>query len=182
MSTGKVNEEILRVAVEVGAKAAIDVYTKQKNKDHKKRIDRRLRDTKRLMRSYREIKVHAGDAITSLSEIADEDYEFFKSLMEGEDNIDVSAIVHTKARSAIMLTHIDAMIKAYETISHNSKKPEEQRKFRVLEAMYLGEEAVPASEVAEREHIDTRTVYRDLDAACEKMSALLFGIQWIERY
>ena len=43
------------------------------------------------------------------------------------------------------------------------------------------DEPIPVSEIAERENIDTRTVYKDLDAACEKMSALLFGIQWIER-
>ena len=43
------------------------------------RIDRRLRDTKRLMRSYREIKVHAGDAIASLSEVVNEIMNFLKT-------------------------------------------------------------------------------------------------------
>lgn len=181
MSTNKLNEEIVKVAAKIGAETALDTYTKQKDKERKHRLDRRLRDTKRLMKSYREIKVHAGDAIASLSEIGDEDYEFFKSLMEGEDDIDVEAIVRSKARSAIMLTHIDAMIQAYEIISYNSKKPEEQRRFRVLEAMYLKDEAISAAEIAEDEHIDIRTVYKDIDAACEKMSALLFGIQWVDR-
>jgi len=181
MGTSKLNEEILKAAAEIAAKTALETYTKEKDKDRKKRLDRRLRDTKRLMKSYREIKVHAGDAIASLSEIADEDYEFFKNLMEGEDNIDVSAIVRTKARSAIMLTHIDAMLQAYEVISHNSKKPEDQRRFRVLEAMYLKGEPVSAAEIAEIEQIDTRTVYKDINAACEKMGALLFGINWLDQ-
>lgn len=181
MANNKPNEIIIKVAAEIGSKTALDVYAKQKDKEKKKRIDRRLRDTKRLMRSYREIKVHAGDAITSLSEVVTEDYEFFKNLMEEGDNIDVSAIVRSKARSAIMLTHIDAMLQAYEIISYNSKKPEDQRRYRVLQSMYLKDEPVPVSEIAEEENIDTRTVYKDIDAACEKMSALLFGIQWIER-
>jgi hypothetical protein len=181
MAKEKIQDSIVKVAAEVGSKTALDVYTKQKEKEKKMRIDRRLRDTKRLMRSYREIKVHAGDAIASLSEVVNEDYEFFKDLMEDTGKIDVGAIVRSKARSAIMLTHIDAMLQAYEIICYNSKKPEEQRRYRVLESMCLMDEPIPVSEIAERENIDTRTVYKDLDAACEKMSALLFGIQWIER-
>lgn len=181
MAGDNFNESIIKVAAEVGSKSALDYYTKQKEKEKKKRIDKRLRDTKRLMRSYREIKIHAGDAITSLSEVVNEDYEFFKGLMEDTQKIDVGAIVRSKARSAIMLTHIDAMLQAYEIICYNSKKPEEQRRYRVLESMCLVDEPIPVREIAERENIDTRTVYKDLDAACEKMSALLFGIQWIER-
>lgn len=181
MAKEKIQDSIVKVAAEVGSKTALDVYTKQKEKEKRMRIDRRLRYTKRLMRSYREIKVHAGDAIASLSEVVNEDYEFFKDLMEDTGKIDVGAIVRSKARSAIMLTHIDAMLQAYEIICYNSKKPEEQRRYRVLESMCLMDEPIPVSEIAERENIDTRTVYKDLDAACEKMSALLFGIQWIER-
>ena len=153
---------IARVAAEVGSKTALEVYIKQKEKEKRARVDRRLRDTKRLMRSYREIKIHAGDAIASLKEVETEDFKFFQDIMEERDK-----------------THIDAMLQAYQIICYNSKKPEEQRRYRVLESMYLIDEPLPVKDIAERENIDARTVYKDLDAACEKMSALLFGIQWI---
>lgn len=173
---------IAKIAAEVASKTAIDVYTKQKEKEKKKRVDRRLRDTKRLMKSYKEIKIHAGDAIASLSEIGKEDYEFFKELMDGpEKDVDISAIVRTRARSAIMLTHIDAMLRAYEIMSLNSKRPEDQRRYRVLEALYLRDEPLSAREIAELEDVDVSTIYKDADVACEKMSALLFGIQWVEK-
>lgn len=181
MAKEKSKDSIVRVAAEVGAKMALEVYAKEKEKERKARIDQRLRDTKRLMRNYREIKIHVGDAIASLSEVTQEDFEFFKDLMENEERIDVSAIVRSKARSAIMLAHIDAMLKTYQTICYTSKKPEDARRYRVLEAMYLKDEPEQVYDIADRENIDVRTVYRDLDAACEKMSALLFGIQWIER-
>lgn len=181
MSREEPRDIVAKLAAEIASKTALDVYTKQKEKEKKHRKDRRLRDTKRLMRSYREIKIHAGDAIASLAEVVNEDYEFFKCLMEDSDTIDVGAIVRSKARSAIMLTHIDAMLQAYEVICLNSNKPEEHRRYRVLEAMYLKDPQMPVKKIAELESIDARTVYKDLDAACEKMSALLFGIQWIER-
>ncbi len=181
MSREDPRDIIARIAAEIASKTALDVYTKQKEKENKRRRDRRLRDTKRLMKNYREIKIHAGDAIASLAEVADEDYEFFRIMLGYDENVDVGAIVRSKARSAIMLAHIDAMLRAYEFICLTSKRPEEQRRYRVLEAMYLRDEPVPAKDIAEAEGIDLRTVYKDLDAACEKMSALLFGIQWIER-
>ena len=137
MAKDKPQDSIVRVAAEVGSKTALDVYTKQKEREKRTRVDRRLRDTKRLMRSYREIKIHAGDAIASLSEVANEDFKFFQDMMEERDRIDVEAIVRSKARSAIILTHIDAMLQAYEIICYNSKKPEEQRRYRVLESMCL---------------------------------------------
>lgn len=179
MSRDKEQDSIIRLAAEVGSQRALETYIKEKQKERKQRVDRRLRDTKRLMRNYREIKIHAGDAIASLSEITNEDYEFFKDLME--DNIEISAITRTKARSAIMLSHIDAMLQTYQTICYTSKKPEDQRRYRVLESMCLLDEPMPISEIAAQENIDTRTVYRDFDVACEKMSALLFGVQFIER-
>lgn len=173
----KAIQETAKAAAEIGAKAALDTYTKEKQKEKRMRADRRLRDTKRLMNNYREIKIHAGDAIASLHDVENEDYEFFRYLTE--DSIEVSAIVHSKAKSAIMLAHIDAMLQAYQAICYGSNRPEDMRRYRVLEARCLIEKQLPIHEIAQRENIDIRTVYKDFDAACEKMSALLFGIQWI---
>lgn len=181
MAKEKFQETIVKVAAEIGSKTALEYYAKQKEREKKRRIDKRLRDTKRLMRSYREIKVHAGDAIASLAEVVNDDYEFFKSLMENDDKIDVGAIVRSKARSAIMLTHIDAMLQTYEIICYSSKKPEDQRRYRVLEGLYLKDEAITVKELAQFENVDVRTIYNDIDVIFDKLSALLFGIQWIER-
>jgi hypothetical protein len=181
MGKDKEQDGIIRIAAEVGSKIALETFAKQKEKEKRFRADRRFRDTKRLMRNYREIKIHAGDAIASLAEIDKEDFDFFRSLMEDRSEIDVESIIMSKAKSAIILTHIDAMLKAYETICFGSKKPEEQRRYRVLESMCLKEEQTLVRDIAELENIDIRTVYKDFDTACEKMSALLFGIQWIER-
>ena len=181
MKKGKPQDNIIRIAAEVATSTALEVYAREKLKERRMRADRRLRDTKRLLRNYREIKIHAGDAIASLAEVANDDYEFFHNLLEDGEQIDVAAIIRSKARSAIMLAHIDAMLQAYQIICYGTKKPEEQRRYRVLEARCLSEAPISIHEIAEQENIDNRTVYKDFDAACEKMSALLFGIQWIER-
>lgn len=181
MKKGKPQDNVIRIAAEVATSTALEVYAREKKKERRMRADRRLRDTKRLLRNYREIKIHAGDAIASLAEVANDDYEFFHNLMSDGDQIDVGAIIRSKARSAIMLAHIDAMLQAFQVICYSSYKPEEQRRYRVLEAMCLSDIKQSVADIADAENIDIRTVYRDYEMACEKMSALLFGIQWIDR-
>jgi len=182
-------EDAARIAAEVatknaskiGADAGIARYESEKKKEKRKRIDRRLRDTRRLLSHYREIKIHSEDAISALEEINDEDYDFFQRLMEDDHSVDVEAIVTSKVRSSIILAHIDTMLLKYQQIALASKRPEEVRRYNVLDAMYISDEHPTAADIAEHENVHERTVYKDLDVACEKMSALLFGVQWIER-
>lgn len=173
-------ERTARIAAEIASKTALDFYEKEKLREKKIHMDRRLHNTKRLMRNYREIKIHAEDSIASLAEMNNEDYSFFRNLMEDRTGMDVSAIVASRAKSAIMLKHINTMLSAYREICYSSKRPEDARRYRVLESLCLCDVPVTVQEVAERENIDPRTVYKDFDVACEKMSALLFGIQWID--
>jgi len=175
MSKGEMTKsEIVKLAAEVGAEA----YKKEEQKDSKQRTDRRLRNTKRLLKNYMEIKTHADTAIASLKDLGAEDYDFFKNLMEGKDGVSVQSIIHSKVMSYIMLKQIDAALDSYCMLA---KKPDDQRRYRVLQSMYLSEEPTPAGDIAERENIDIRTIYRDIDAACERVSACLFGSEWIDR-
>lgn len=169
--------EIVKIAAEAGAQAGIDRYEAEMMRQRRKRVDTRLRNTKHLMRHYREIAINAEDAIASLKDIQQEDFDFFRSLMEGDARIDVQAIVIAKARSAIMLAQVNTAIATYGTIAMNSPDPTEIRRYNVLVDLYIGEEQKSAQDIADREGIDVRTVYRDSDAACEKLSALLFGVQ-----
>jgi hypothetical protein len=175
----KILRDAAKAAAEIGAKTALETYNKEKQKEKRRRADRRLRDTKRLMNNYREIKIHAGDAITALSEVENEDFEFFHGMLS--ERVEVESIIRSKAKSAIMLTHIDAMLKAYKIICNGSNRAEDHRRYRILTAMSIEDPKPSVADIADMENIDVRTVYRDYDIACEKMSALLFGIEWIER-
>lgn len=171
-------EEIIKLAAESGAKAGIERYEAEIKNQRRKKIDTRLRNTERLMRHYREIKLNAADAITTIKETQVETFEFFKSMMEeGDAKIDVKAIVAAKARSAVMVAHMDAMINILAQIYLNSNNPIEVRKFRVFEARFILDPPYAAKDIAVKECIDITTVYRDCDEICDHLSSLLFGIQ-----
>lgn len=55
--------EIIRLAAEAGAQAALEAFEKERNKAVKGRYDRRLHNTKLLLRNYRTLKAHCENAI-----------------------------------------------------------------------------------------------------------------------
>ena len=170
--------EIIKLAAEAGAQAGIERYQTEVAKQRRVRTDTRLRNTERLMRHYHEIRLNAENAISTFQEAQTEDFDFFKAIMEdGEARIDVKAIMTAKARSAVMVTHIDTMLGILAQVSLNSKDPSDVRKFRVFEARYILDPPYTVHEIAEREAIDVRTVYRDSGEMCDKLSSLLFGVQ-----
>jgi len=170
--------EIIKLAAEAGAKAGIERYQTEMTKQHRLRVDTRLRNTERLMRHYREIKLNAKDAITTIKEAQSETFDFFKAMMEeGDAKIDVKAIVAAKARSAVMIAHMDGMIDILAQLYLNSPDPSDVRKFRAFEARFILDPPYSAKEIAARENVDITTVYRDCAEMCDHLSALLFGIQ-----
>lgn len=186
MTKTEVSDDLIRSIAEKAAKKALEAYIDGRKKESQRRIDKRFRDTKFLLKNYRQLKLHVEEAVDSLSKLAYEDFEFFEALLQRGDvqkgyKICVEAIIQSKAKSTIMLTHIETMIRAYKRSCNGSRRPEEQRRYRVMEAMCLLDEPLPAAEIAEQECVDIRTIYKDFDSACETMSALLFGVQWIDR-
>jgi predicted DNA-binding transcriptional regulator YafY len=51
------------------------------------------------------------------------------------------------------------------------------RRYRVIFAKYIQDEKeLPTDDIAEAEHVDVRTVQRDIRIALETLSTLIFGI------
>ena len=54
------------------------------------------------------------------------------------------------------------------------------RGYRIIKAMYIDDEAKSIEQLAALEGVSTRQAYRDHDAAVEKISALMFGIDALD--
>jgi len=178
--------EIIRIAADVGAKAALEKIEKEKNKASKGRYDRRLRNTKLLLRNYRTLKSHCENAIFERAGIVAENMNAIDIL----DSIDeylfnetfyVESIKRTTERTAIILAHIDEMMRIFEILCHQSGRLEDARRYRVVKALYIDEQGLIAEEIAENEKINVRTVYKDIDIASERLTALFFGIDGLQR-
>lgn len=181
MGTPENVETLVKIAAEAGAKAAMETLEKEKQKARKSRHDRRLRNTKLLLRNFRMFREHCKNAVFEVSQL-DENAIDILDLMWNRSTSEnfVESIKKSAQRTAIIMKHITDMLDLYEAYCFRSGKPEEARRYRVIEALYIADEPLTPAQIAETEGIDVRTVYKDVDAAAEKLSALIFGIDGLK--
>jgi hypothetical protein len=82
-----------------------------------------------------------------------------------------SSVLRTRA----IMAHVDAMIKLYQIYCDTSLKPEDKRRYRIFEAIYLSDERGRMEDLCQSEHIDRSTYYRDVKESTEMLCALIFG-------
>ncbi len=164
-------EQITKTAVET----ALEFMEKERQRQQKHKRDRRLRNTKLLLRNYRSFKIHCEDNMQDLEELRDPDSLDYLDT----DDLVIESIIKNKERTAAMLKYIDRMLQIYRILSEQSSKPEDLRRYHILCGLYISDDEKNAEELAEGHKIDRRTVYKDLNKSCEALSSLIFGIDGI---
>jgi len=144
----------------------------------KERYDRKRSNTRMLLRNYRSLCDHSKSAIYELSQANDYDLglDDILELMGARDSIQLESIKTSAAKTKAIIAHVDLMLELYKSYCKKSKKPEEMRRYRTIKDMYLAAVPKSAEEIAEKESVDVRTTYKDISAAIERLTALIFGI------
>lgn len=162
-------------------KMVLSEQDKQQHEKAKRRRDRRLRNTDLLLRNYDNLITHIKQAVEA-ERIIEEDPEELLESIESEayteedyEGVYVGAIKRTKARTRIIVQHIETALEFYRV--KNSDKLH-QRRFKVINMYYCEKKKI--SEIAEELNIDDRTVWRDKGRAIEELSVLFFGIDGIK--
>lgn len=164
-------QEIAKIAAE----AALDFYKKEQERQNKLKRDRRLRNMKLLLRNYRMFKIHCEDLQCELEEMKDPDsFEYLDV-----DELAIESIIKNKERTTVMVRYIDRMIDIHRILAEKSNKAEDLRRFKIMFDTYIAEEEKTIDEIADCHFVDKRTVYRDLNKACEALSSLIFGVDGV---
>lgn len=119
--------------------------------------------------------------IREQAERQDVPFEIALAVIERESSYQPDAVSDTGDFGLMQMRHVNRMLGIYKVVCENSVDEGEQRHYRVIEALYLRDRPLSPTAVAEREKIDKRTVYKDVDAACATLSALIFGIDGIKK-
>lgn len=172
-----ITEKQLKLIAEIASQKAIEAHKEQVRKYQKERADRRLRNIKLLLRKYRSFKLHCKDIKLELKYYEDRDEVL--AIIEDDEQI-VESIKRSKRRTLAMVNFIDQMLEVYKVMCQLSDRPEEKRRQDIIYKMYISDERWTAENVAECHKVDTRTVYRDINRACETLSALMFGIDSVK--
>lgn len=170
----QVIKEISAVAAQVGALA----FEEERNKYAKEFKDKRFHNTKLLVKKYGMLRDYSDNAIYDTAQLcSEENDEVFSMLgMDLGERHQVNSIRNNVIKTKIIMDHIDTMLDCYKRKCEHSSKQEVQRRWRVLQKMYIDKEPMAAQDVADEEHISLSMVYVDIDTACEELSPLFFGL------
>lgn len=172
-----IDVQIIREAAAVGANAAIQAMEKMNAAAKDAAESRRLRNTRVLLENYRELHEHAESAVFRADQVTDEDTEIAKLMSTWEVGVvRVEAIKLSAAQTATIVQHIDDMLECYRRRCERSPKPEDMRRYRVINALYIAAEPKTIEEIAEEENANERTIYRDVDIAINTLSVYFFGV------
>lgn len=189
-----VGVRMLDIAIEkgvaAGVKAATDRIEEERKKERKGRYDRRLHNTRLLLKNYRVLKHHALDAVHTgaranevISENAVDILDDLESMgfRKVDDRLYIESIKRSQQRTRIIIEHIDEMLRYWRIDCEQSGREEALRRYRIVVDTYIGDDQIAAEDLARREHIEKRTVYKDIKAAMRPLSALIFGIDGIKQ-
>ena len=169
---------IYEKAASVGAKEALKTLEQERKKEQKKKADRRLRNTKLLLRNYHMLKEHAENSVFGRTQMEESAIDILESMMSVYDNeVIIESIKRSATRTAIIVSHIEVMFELYHSYcEHTSSSEIDLRRYEVAWDMYIAEKTLSVKEIAVKQNISTRNVYEDIKVAIERLSALIFGV------
>ncbi len=177
MSKSQLSEEQMKEIVAL----VIETYRKEQETQRKKAFDRRLHNTRLLLINYRGLLANSERSVYEALQ-CDEDVYDILSLMTGkasENEVYVESIKRSAAKTALIIEHIKRAVADYGEFCKRTGKEEELRRWRTIKRLYIDDEAWTAEQIAENEHIDVSTVYKDVKAAQKRLAPRIFGIDGV---
>ena len=129
-------------------------------KEQKELKDRRLHNTRLLLRNYRMLKESCSKAVYSKTREEKSAAEVMEDLMsmKGSDGVIVNSIKESAERTSIIIAHVDKMLDVYRVFCSKCGE-KEKRQYKVVKAMYMTKEAASVPELSKRFGVSKVTIY-----------------------
>lgn len=171
-------EEMIAKAALAGASVAAETLEKAHQKEQKEMKDRRLHNTRLLLRNYRMLKESCSKAVYQKEHSEKTTEEVIEELMsmKASDGVIVNSIKESAERTGIIISHVDRMFDVYRMYCGKYGE-KERRQYKVIKFMYITKERLSVAELAKKFNVSKVTIYDDIKIAEEQLSALFFGIK-----
>lgn len=181
-------EKMIESGVNEGIQKGLKQYDNMPKNKTKFRYDKRLRNTRLLLKNYRSFVEHCDNAKylvenTIKKEIEKDNlkvqlFDDFYNLQD--DAYIVASILKSKEKTRIILDHINLCLDFFQAKAIKTNNQEMIRRYNVISDLYINETPMTYEEIAEIEHISQKTVNRDRKKAIEELSVLIFGIDGLD--
>ena len=181
-------EKMIESGVNEGIQKGLKQYDNMQKNKTKFRYDKRLRNTRLLLKNYRSFVEHCDNAKYLVEnpikkEIEKDNlkvqlFDDFYNLQD--DAYIVASILKSKEKTRIILDHINLCLDFFQAKAIKTNNQEMIRRYNVISDLYINETPMTYEEIAEIEHISQKTVNRDRKKAIEELSVLIFGIDGLD--
>lgn len=172
---------IIEIAAAAGAKVALAKYEQERKHQQRENADRRLRNTKLLLRNYHMLRENKDSSVFGRSQMEESAADILDSMMNlYNDEVVIDSIKRSATRTAIMVSHIETMVDIYEAYCIKSDNEIDMRRYEVLYDMYIADIVLSAKQIAKKQNISKETVYGDLNIAIERITCLIFGVDGLK--
>ena len=96
-------------------------------------LDARYHDVNLLMKNYRKLRAHYANV--------------------SPEALEVSSICSMRRKTKLMMSHVDKMLKTYETLCKESDNPDEARRWQALYLRFIGEKRMKIGRASCRERV-----------------------------
>lgn len=170
--------EIYERAAAIGAREALRTFEQERKKEYSHRADKRLRNTRLLLRNYHMLKEHAENSVFGRTQMQESALDILESMMSiYNDEVIIESIKNSATRTAIIVSHIETMFGLYYSYCDRSASRElDLRRYNVVWDMYMAEDTLSVKEIAKKQNISKDSVYSDLRVGIERLTALIFGV------
>lgn len=127
--------------------------------------EKKLRNTKDLLKNYRLLENHLDVKLPEL----DDDTPLSKY------ELTLYSLLGYRARSKEMLIFINEVLDRYRKICDNGT-PEQHRRYRVIKRLYIDTPAMTRRGLAKLFGVDEATISRDEKKCVQELSVMIFGI------
>ena len=173
-------EQIIKLAAKAGAEAGVEAYKREQQKALKSANDKRLHNTELLLRHYRAFRDASKNAVFRAEECESLEQIIADLMMPGRtDNVTVQSIKQSAARTAVIVQHIEKMLALYQNYCCTNGKPEDERRWRVIDGLYIQDRKKSIAELAAQEFVSERQIYDDRANAISKIAVYMFGIDFV---
>ncbi len=181
-------EKMIESGVNEGIQKGLKQYDNMQKNKTKFRYDKRLRNTRLLLKNYRSFVEHCDNAKYLVEnpikkEIEKDNlkvqlFDDFYNLQD--DAYIVASILKSKEKTRIILDHINLCLDFFQAKAIKTNNQEMIRRYNVISDLYINETPMTYEEIAEIEHISQKTVNRDRKKAIKELSVLIFGIDGLD--
>lgn len=162
--------ELTDAQIKLAAKVGADAFKESVKQAKKSAYEKKFENTKLILETYHFLEDHVE---TGLPELNPDDLSKVSALSPSE--LSVYSIMGFKARSWLMIKYIDDTLDQYKRSCASSVSEKVHRRYPIISCLYLIKKPITREKCAERFNVDHRTIDRDVKAAVEDLSFLLWG-------